>query len=267
MSVPIVSVKNVSHSYRPGVPVLNNISFDVFAGEVVGLIGLSGAGKSTLLRCINGLVQPTSGSCRTFGVNIGATNGKGLRKVRRRIGMIFQEFNLVERSSVLTNVLIGRLGYTGFVRSALRLFKHSDTVLVNKSISEVGLHGFQYRRARSLSGGQKQRVAIARAMAQEAELILADEATANLDILTKDGIMDLLCRWPSARRGTVLLSMHDLPLAKRYCTRIIGISQGQVVFDAVPSSLTDAAIAQILGTSFGESDDLTHSTSTKEHSS
>lgn len=242
----VIAIDNLTHSYKAGVPVLRGVDLHVGAGEIVGLIGLSGAGKSTLLRCINGLVSQTGGTCRVLGESVEALPEGQKRLLRRRIGMIFQEFNLMERLTAQKNVLIGRLGYTATLPSCLHRFSEADVSLARESLAQVGLAGMETRRVRDLSGGQKQRVAIARTMAQGAEIILADEATANLDVLTKDDIMALLRDLARSRDATMILSMHDLPLAKRYCTRIVGLKQGRITFDAAPDALSDAAIADVL---------------------
>lgn len=242
----IITLENLTHSYRVGVPVLQGVDLRVQSGEILGLIGLSGAGKSTLLRCLNGLVTPTGGTCRVLRQDVAGLSEADKRRLRRRIGMIFQEFNLMDRLSVVKNVLIGRLGYTPTLPSCLHRFAAADVQLARECIAQVGLAGYETRRVRDLSGGQKQRVAIARTMAQGAEIILADEATANLDVLTKDEIMDLIQALAHRQGTTVVLSMHDLPLAKRYCTRIVGLKQGRITFDAAPDALGDAAIADVL---------------------
>jgi phosphonate transport system ATP-binding protein len=242
----VIDIEGLTHAYRTGVPVLRGVDLHVQTGEMVGLIGLSGAGKSTLLRCMNGLVTPSGGVCRVLGHDVKALSEREKRLLRRRIGMIFQEFNLIDRLTVLKNVLIGRLSYTGTLLSCLHRFSSEDVQLARKCIGQVGLGGLEMRRVRDLSGGQKQRVAIARAMAQGAEILLADEATANLDVLTKEDIMDLIQDLVRAQGVTAVLSMHDLPLAKKYCTRIVGLKQGRITFDAVPADLSDAAIADVL---------------------
>lgn len=242
----IITLENLTHSYRAGISVLQGVDLRVQPGEILGLIGLSGAGKSTLLRCVNGLVTPTGGTCRVLGQDVAGLPEADKRRLRRRIGMIFQEFNLMDRLSVQKNVLIGRLGYTPTLPSCLHRFAAADVKLARECIVQVGLAGYERRRVRDLSGGQKQRVAIARTMAQGAEIILADEATANLDVLTKDEIMDLIQALAQRQGTTVVLSMHDLPLAKRYCTRIVGLKQGRITFDAAPDALGDAAIADVL---------------------
>ena len=242
----VIAIDDLTHSYKPGVPVLRGVDLHVAQGEIVGLIGLSGAGKSTLLRCVNGLVRQTGGACTVLGESVEALPEGQKRLLRRRIGMIFQEFNLMERLTVQKNVLIGRLGYTPTLPSCLHRFSAADVRLARECLAQVGLDGLEMRRVRDLSGGQKQRVAIARTMAQGAEIVLADEATANLDVLTKDDIMDLLKNLARKRNTTMILSMHDLPLAKRYCTRIVGLKQGRITFDAAPDALSDAAIAEVL---------------------
>ena len=242
----IISIHNLAHAYKAGTPVLQGADLHVRPGEIVGLIGLSGAGKSTLLRCLNGLVTPTSGECIVLGQDVKLLREGDRRRLRRRIGMIFQEFNLMDRLTVLKNVLIGRLAYTPTLPSCLHRFAASDVALARQCIAQVGLAGLESRRVRDLSGGQKQRVAIARAMAQGAEILLADEATANLDVLTKDDIMELIVRLAREQNVTIILSMHDLPLAKRYCTRIVGLKQGRLTFDAAPDTLDAAAIADVL---------------------
>ena len=242
----IITIDNLTHSYKPGVPVLRGVNLHVQPGEIVGLIGLSGAGKSTLLRCVNGLIRQTGGTCTVLGQGVETLTEGRKRQLRRQIGMIFQEFNLMERLTVLKNVLIGRLGYTATLPSCLHLFAKVDIELAKRCIAQVGLGGYDMRRVRDLSGGQKQRVAIARTMAQGAEIVLADEATANLDVLTKDDIMELLRDLARQHNTTLVLSMHDLPLAKRYCTRIVGLKQGRITFDAAPDELSEAAIADVL---------------------
>ena len=242
----VIAIDNLTHAYKPGVLVLRGVDLHVSPGEIVGLIGLSGAGKSTLLRCINGLVRQTGGTCTVLGHSVEQLSEGQTRLLRRQIGMIFQEFNLMDRLTVLKNVLIGRLGYSPTLPSCLHRFSASDIALAKDCLAQVGLEGLETRRVRDLSGGQKQRVAIARTMAQGAKIVLADEATANLDVLTKDDIMDLLHGLATEKKVTLVLSMHDLPLAKRYCTRILGLKQGRITFDAPPDALDDSAIADVL---------------------
>jgi len=242
-----IEIRGLTHSYRNGVPVLEGVDLTVERGEFVGLIGLSGAGKSTLLRCINGLQSQTGGTCIVLGEAVEELAERQKRLLRRRIGMIFQEFNLMERLSVRKNVLVGRLGYVSPFPSYFHIFPRADVDLANRSLDRVGLAEFARRRVRDLSGGQKQRVAVARTLAQGAEIILADEATANLDVYTKDDIMSLIRELVDNHGMTVLASMHDLPLAQRYCTRIIGLKKGRITFDASPETLDESAIADVLG--------------------
>jgi phosphonate transport system ATP-binding protein len=242
----IITIQNLTHAYRKGVPVLEGVNLTVAPGEILGLIGLSGAGKSTLLRCINGLITPLGGTCDVLGHSVPRLRERDRRHLRRRIGMIFQEFNLVDRQSALRNVLIGRLGYAPVITSCLGRFSKDDIRLASDALDRVGLAGYERRRVREMSGGQKQRVAIARALAQGSEIILADEATANLDVLTKDDIMGLLRDIVRDQGTTLILSLHDLPLARRYCTRIVGLKRGRITFDAAPDGLNEAAVADVL---------------------
>lgn len=243
----VIEFDELTHAYNKAVPVLEGVSLTINKGEFVGLIGLSGAGKSTLLRCVNGLITYTGGNCKVFGTEVRTLNEAKRRLMRRQIGMIFQEFNLQDRLSVLKNALVGRLGYTDTLRSVFHDFSKNDLELALGSLERVGLQGYERRRVRSLSGGQKQRVAIARAITQQASIILADEATANLDVYTKEDIMALIRDLVVNDQVTVLASMHDLPLAKRYCTRIVGLQNGRITFDAHPDTLDDDAVAEVLG--------------------
>lgn len=250
----IIAIDNLYHAYNPKMPVLSGVSLNVAQGEIVAVIGLSGAGKSTLLRCVNGLVRPTSGTCRVFDTDVAALPERGKRLLRRRIGMIFQEFNLVDRLSVLMNVLIGRLAYVPTLPSCFYQFPVPDVSLASRCLDQVGLSGYERRWARALSGGQKQRVAIARAMAQVAQLILADEATANLDARTKTTIMEILQKLAREQNTTVLLSMHDIELARAYCTRIVGLKSGRIVFDLPASDVSEEDVDEVLGKATGDED-------------
>ena len=248
MTSNIMQISDLTHRYGRGAPVLQGLNLSASPGEIIGLIGLSGAGKSTLLRCINGLVTPTGGTVEVFGQNVPKLRESQRRRVRRRIGMIFQEFNLVDRLSVIKNVLVGRLGYANTLTSCLHLFSKLDMDLARSCISQVGLDGYEDVIVRNLSGGQKQRVAIARTMAQGAEIILGDEATANLDVRTTDSIMELLQDLSRKNNTLLLLSMHNLDVARRYCPRIIGLKHGVLTFDASAQSLDDSAVKEILVT-------------------
>lgn len=231
----VIEFAEVSHTYSPNRIALQDVSLRVSSGECVGLIGPSGAGKSTLLRLVNGLVTPTSGSVRVLGREVSSQSESQRTEIRRQVGMIFQEFALVERLSVLTNVLVGRLGYHRDVRTLFHLFPSSEVRLAEEALAAVGLEGYREQPVRSLSGGQKQRVGIARALVQQARIVLGDEPTANLDVRTAEEVLSLLVRLASERGVTLLLSLHDVRAARRYCTRIVALSEGRVVWDGVPA--------------------------------
>jgi phosphonate transport system ATP-binding protein len=214
-------------------------------GQFVAVIGLSGSGKSTLLRCINRLIEPTSG--RIFLDNIEITAAKDLREIRRRIGMIFQHFNLVKRSSVLTNVLSGRLGYTNPATSLAHIFSNEDMADARGNLARVGLLEKESERADSLSGGQQQRVGIARALMQRPELILADEPVASLDPATAHTVLDHLEQMNKRDGMTVLCNLHFLSLARRYADRVVALKAGEIVFDGSPDEIDDARFKQIYG--------------------
>ena len=217
----------------------------VAPGERVGLIGPSGAGKSTLLRLINGLIAPTEGEVLTLGESVTLLSESARMRLRRRIGMVFQEFALIERLPVLTNVLVGRLGYTPVARSLLRLFSTEDVSRARLALREVGLAGYEDRLVRNLSGGQKQRVGIARALVQEAQLLLGDEPTANLDLRTADEILSLIVRLANERAATLVLTLHDVHLARKHCTRILALKSGAVAWDGPAASFGEPEVENI----------------------
>ena len=237
----------VSKEYVRGKTVLRDISLSVADVGITAVIGPSGTGKSTLLRCINRLVEPTAGSIRIGGIDICKLSGGDLRAARRRIGMIFQEFNLVDRLSVMENVLCGRLGYVSAWRAWLRKFPQEDIDMAFALLDHVGLSEFATVRADSLSGGQRQRVGIARALMQQPQVLLADEPTASLDPKTSVEIMELLLELSESRQMPVLVNMHDVLLAKRFAARMIGLSGGSMVFDGPPEALDDKHLTLIYG--------------------
>ncbi len=243
----MLEIQNLTKVYEGGTVAVNNISFTVKDGEFMVIVGLSGSGKSTLLRCINRLIEPTSGRVIWNGTDITALSGDELRKVRRRIGMIFQQFNLVKRSSVMTNALSGRLGYVNPYRSALGRFSKKDVERALEALDTVGILDQAYKRADELSGGQQQRVGIARALMQEPELLLADEPVASLDPATSHSILKYVERLNKELGVTVLCSLHFLSLARAYGTRIIALKDGEIVFEGLPAEIDDARFKEIYG--------------------
>ena len=243
----VLTLRNLSKEYRSGQPVLKDISL-TFAGRgMTAIIGPSGTGKSTLIRCINRLTNPTSGEILFMGTDLAKLRGRALREARRRIGMVFQEYNLVERLSVIENVLCGRLGYLAVWRAWLRKFPAKDIERAFYLLDAVGLGDFVNQRADQLSGGQRQRVGIARALMQEPDLLLADEPTSSLDPKTSVEIMELIARRAGERDIPVIVNIHNVELAKRYADRIVGMSKGGVVFDGPPKALEHSHLIQIYG--------------------
>jgi phosphonate transport system ATP-binding protein len=243
----MLSIQNVTKIYEGSLRALDGVSFDVPKGQFVAVIGLSGSGKSTLLRCLNRLVNPTSGRILFDGQDVTAANEAELRRIRRRIGMVFQHFNLVHRSSVLTNVLAGRLGYTNQAWSFLNRFSAADQDNARKQLERVGLAEKANNRADELSGGQQQRVGIARALMQNPEMILADEPVASLDPVLAHGIMQYLEQINKQDGVTVLCSLHFLDLVHRYADRAVALNQGRLVFDGLPKDIDDQRFKDIYG--------------------
>lgn len=237
--------------YRAGQPVLKGINLEITGDGLTAVIGPSGTGKSTLLRCANRLIEPTRGRIllkhEQDTVDLASVRGQALRKARRRIGMVFQEYNLVERLTVMENLLTGRLGYTSAFNAWRRRFDPADIQYAHELLDTVGLHGFANQRADALSGGQRQRVGIARALMQRPQLLLADEPTSSLDPKTSVEIMELLLEQGRAQRIPVIVNIHDVELAKRYATRIVGMSDGYVVYDGDAGGLTPDVLKQIYG--------------------
>jgi phosphonate transport system ATP-binding protein len=243
----MLSIQNVTKIYEGTVRALDDVSFEVPKGQFVAVIGLSGSGKSTLLRCINRLIDPTAGRIIFNGVDVTAANDTELRRIRRHIGMVFQHFNLVHRSTVLTNVLSGRLGYVNPAWSLLNRFPEADVANARMQLERVGLADKANNRADELSGGQQQRVGIARALMQEPDMILADEPVASLDPVLAHGIMQYLERINKEDGVTVLCSLHFLDLVHRYAGRAVALNQGRLVFDGAPQEIDDQRFKEIYG--------------------
>jgi len=243
----MLTLRNLSKSYVAGTPVLQDVNLEVAARGITAIIGASGTGKSTLIRCINRLVEPTSGAILFENEDLARLSGKALRNARRHIGMVFQEYNLVERLTVMENLLTGRLGYVSAWRAWRRKFPPEDIRRAFELLDVVGLGGFAQQRADALSGGQRQRVGIARAVMQEPRLLLADEPTSSLDPKTSVEIMELLATVGRSRSIPVLVNMHDVELAKRFADRIVGMRGGKIVFDGVSGDLDDAKLTMIYG--------------------
>jgi len=248
MSQPYLRFENLTKVYERGqVVALKNVSFSVEKGEFLVIIGLSGSGKSTLLRCINRLIEPSAGQIFVDGVDVTELSSARMRRVRRKIGMIFQHFNLINRSTVLTNTLSGRLGYMSAWRSLLGLFTKEDKKLAILNLARVGLEDKAYARADELSGGQQQRVGIARALMQNPDLLLTDEPVSALDPATSHSVMQYLEQMNQEDGVTVLASLHFLSLARRYGTRIIALKDGELMFDGSPSEIDEAKFQEIYG--------------------
>ncbi|MCL2655880.1 MAG: phosphonate ABC transporter ATP-binding protein [Betaproteobacteria bacterium] len=237
-----ISINGVEKRFDNGFHALKGVSTEIAPGSFTVILGPSGAGKSTLLRLINGLETPTRGSLAVAGKPIDHAN---LRAIRGEVGMVFQHFNLVDRLSVVTNVLVGRLKTRSWLGSILYLFKREDMDIAHEALDRVGLVDKSWQRADRLSGGQQQRVGIARALAQQPRVILADEPVASLDPVTSEEIMQLLREICARDRITVLVNLHQIDLAKRFADRIIGLNAGKVVFDGTPAQLDRTALARV----------------------
>ncbi len=243
----MLKIENLSKTYPNGTQALTDVSFEVNEGEFLAVIGLSGSGKSTLLRCINRLIEPTSGKIVWNDIDITAASGNEIRNIRRQIGMIFQQFNLVKRSSVSVNVLSGRLGYVSTLPSLFHVFSKEDHTRVKETLDMVGLADKIDVRADSLSGGQQQRVGIARALMQNPKMILADEPVASLDPVLAHSILKYLEKLNKEYGMTVICSLHFLDLVHRYATRAIALKDGHLVFQGLPKEIDDVQFKQIYG--------------------
>ena len=243
----MLEIKNLTKIYEGGVKALDQVSFSVKQGEFLAVIGLSGSGKSTLLRCINRLIEPTDGQILWNGEDITAASQEEMLRIRRKMGMIFQHFNLVTRSKVITNVLAGRLGYVNPVMSLINRFPKSDMEMAHRQLERVGIADQAYKRADELSGGQQQRVGIARAMMQEPELILADEPVASLDPVLAHSIMQYLETINREDGVMILCSLHFLDLVHRYADRAIALNEGKLMFDGPPEDIDDEKFKEIYG--------------------
>jgi phosphonate transport system ATP-binding protein len=244
---PTLQIQGLTKAYTADRPVLREVSLALHGEGITIVIGPSGAGKSTLLRCINRLVEPTAGRILFKGTDLVRLHGRSLRQARRRIGMVFQEFNLVERLSVFENLLSGRLGYLHPWRVWLRKFPEADIRRAFSLLEQLGLGEFAAKRADALSGGQRQRVGIGRALMQDPELLLADEPTSSLDPKTSVEIMETMGTLARERHIPVIVNMHDVGLAKRFADRIVGMADGRIVFDGRSENLTADELSAIYG--------------------
>lgn len=243
----ILKVENLHKIYPNGTHALKGVSFHVNKGEFLVIIGLSGSGKSTLLRCINRLIEPTSGQIEFLGEDITHIKGEKLRSVKRQIGMVFQQFNLIKRRSVLTNVITGKLGSLSTFDSILEKFSPEIIEDAKKCLQTVGIEEKMNERADALSGGQQQRVAIARSLMQRPELLLADEPVASLDPATSNSVMQYFEKINKELGTTVICNLHFLSLVRRYATRVIALKGGEIIYEGLPSDITEEWFRKIYG--------------------
>ncbi len=242
----MIELKDLSVSYDGEKFAIKDINLHIEKGEVLGVIGSSGSGKSTLIKSINRLVEPFKGSKVIIdGEDITHYSEKELRLIRREIGMIFQDYNLVDRSSVLDNVLIGRLGYKSKMDTLLSRYTDEEYMMARKSLERLGLEDKIFQRADQLSGGQKQRVAISKTLTQQPKIILADEPVASLDVATSKVIMEYFKRVNEKKNITIIINLHDVNLAKEYCSRIIALHKGEIVFNGKAGELHDGLLEKI----------------------
>ena len=254
--IPAIRTEGLTKIYPNGTKAVADVTLTVDSTEFISIIGSSGAGKSSFLRCINRLISPTTGTLELFGEDITTISGGDIRQVRRKVGMIFQQFHLVRRLSVLENVLVGRLRFNSSFFSQccslLRAFSKAEKEFAFECLKQVGIAELAFQRADTLSGGQQQRVAIARALAQEPEIFLADEPIASLDPHSAEVVMDTLMRIHETRNIPVLVNLHHIDFATRYGKRIIGMRKGEVIHDVSPAALHDDLITEIYGARINE---------------
>jgi phosphonate transport system ATP-binding protein len=243
----VLVVTDLAKTYPTGDRALRGVSFTVEGHDAVFIIGSSGAGKSTLLRCLNRLIEPDRGSVRLDGQEITTLTGPALRQARRRMAMIFQEFNLVERLTVMENVLSGRLGSVSLWQAWRRRFPGEDVEAAYRTLARVGLEGFENKRADALSGGQRQRVGIARALVQRPRILLVDEPTSSLDPRTSEAVMRLIVELAAEDGIPALVNIHDVPLARLFARRVLGMRAGEIVYDGGPAGLTAETLERIYG--------------------
>ncbi|MCL1924586.1 MAG: phosphonate ABC transporter ATP-binding protein [Defluviitaleaceae bacterium] len=241
----LLKIKNLSKTYDSKNYALRDVSFNVSEGEFIAVVGLSGAGKSTFIRCINRLVPFSEGEIFFNGENLHNANRYSLKKIRSKIGMVFQHHNLIEQTTVLSNVLHGRLGETSFIRSALGLYRKEDKEEAYKLLKTVGLYDYKDKKAKTLSGGQMQRVGICRALMQKPKLLLADEPIASLDPVSAETVMETMKAVNEKTNLTIIVNLHQVDFAKKYASRIIGMKAGKIFFDGTPKSLTEDIIKEI----------------------
>ncbi|ABR46743.1 phosphonate ABC transporter, ATPase subunit [Alkaliphilus metalliredigens QYMF] len=241
----MIKLENVSVLYNKKNLAVDDISLDVERGQFVGVIGLSGSGKSSLLKTVNLLVRPSKGNVYIQGTDIGLLRNDKLRDIRREIGFVFQDFNLVERSSVLENVLVGRLGYKSSLKSFFGLFDDTDYEIAVDALEQIGLKDKMFARTDQLSGGQKQRVAIAKTLCQKPKIILADEPVSSLDLSSAQVVMDYFKQINEKSQITIMINLHDVNLAKKYCSRIVALKDGKIFFDKEVGEIDDRELQEL----------------------
>jgi phosphonate transport system ATP-binding protein len=250
----MIIFNNVSKTYPNGVQALKNATLKIEQGEFVAIIGLSGAGKSTLIKLINKMTDATNGDLRVNDLEVSKLKGRSLRRYRRKIGMVFQSFNLINRTSVINNVLAARVADMDIVRSLLGIYLKKDKLLALESLDKVGILEKAYTRADQLSGGQQQRVALARTLAQNPSIILADEPVASLDPVTANQIMKDFERINNQENITVVVNMHHVDLALKYAKRVIGVNKGEIVFDGPAGEVNEDMLKKIYGRELTDED-------------